>query len=344
MSNKFTDIPNNRICYHHNDMDGRGAAYCLLRYLIREPNVSSKIFHEMDYTKKLDAENCENKYVYILDLAFSKDTINQILDVCKVAKRVIWIDHHQTSLDVVNANKEEFDKIEKLNYFLSNKASGALLTYLYIKADLNLRNNIREIDFDVELDDNNMATMPNNIYDNKIFVHNYLKYIDDYDRWVKKYNPETDLFINGTKICNTKLHKDNNRVNPFWSKFTNNNSTYTEELIKAGKIITEFLNIKYESELKADSYESTVDGIKFLCMNGHGNSFVFGDRIHDYDAVVLYKFSGRNDKYNYSIYSDANRPTRLNCQKFAEKYGGGGHVGAAGFSTEELLFKPDGVK
>ena len=49
---------------------------------------------------------------------------------------------------------------------------------------------------------------------------------------------------------------------------------------------------------------------------------------------MVWVFNGT--KYSYSIFSSN---LNVDCSKIAEKYSGGGHKGAAGFSSDELLFK-----
>lgn len=339
----------NRICYHHNDMDGRGAGYVLYRYLLGNPPTMRlhKTFFEMDYNKKINIEDCKGKYVYILDLSYNKDTINQILEACKVAKRVTWIDHHQTSIDTVMGMKEELDSIENLHYFLSNEGSGALLTYFYIEMGLTHRGKGKYINFNI-YNDKEQTTIEIKEFENDIhigslydtyFIPRFIRYIDDYDRWIKKY-PESDLFNIGCKLYDTRLYTNSvSTCNSFWGRlaYDHKDKNFIDKVIEKGKFIQEYDTIRYSKDLAKNSYESTVNGTTFLCMNHHGNSFVFGDKINEYDAVVLWSFDGT--KYNYSLYSAKRDDKQFNCKEFCEKYGGGGHIGAAGFGSKELIFK-----
>ena len=54
--------------------------------------------------------------------------------------------------------------------------------------------------------------------------------------------------------------------------------------------------------------------------------------IDKYDMLIGFSFDGENWKYSL-------RSNKINCAAIAEKYGGGGHVGAAGFRDEKLLLK-----
>ena len=65
-----------------------------------------------------------------------------------------------------------------------------------------------------------------------------------------------------------------------------------------------------------------------------GGSLVFGDLIKEYPMSMVWAFDGKY--YQYSIYS---QDSNIFCNKIAEKYGGGGHKGAAGFRLEDMPFK-----
>ena len=75
------------------------------------------------------------------------------------------------------------------------------------------------------------------------------------------------------------------------------------------------------------------------CLNGYGNSFVFGDYYNEVDAVVLFNFDGIN--WRYSMFSKADGYC---CKEFAElmyseyNLNGGGHDHAAGWSAPLNIF------
>lgn len=51
-----------------------------------------------------------------------------------------------------------------------------------------------------------------------------------------------------------------------------------------------------------------------------------------YDMFIGFSFNGK--RWTYGL-----RSTKVNCSEIAMKYGGGGHPGAAGFSSDDLLLK-----
>jgi len=100
------------------------------------------------------------------------------------------------------------------------------------------------------------------------------------------------------------------------------------------KIIKQYIDKDNTIYRNSWSYETEIDGLKCLVVNKKTNSWVFGEKYNEYPIVMVWAFNGT--KYSYSIFS--NNPD-IDCSKIAEKYGGGGHKGAAGFSSDELLFK-----
>ena len=79
-------------------------------------------------------------------------------------------------------------------------------------------------------------------------------------------------------------------------------------------------------------------GYRCLCVNTpeQGSLFltmtnVFNPKEHD--LMFTYSFNG--DKWCYGWYTDGH--PEVNCSEIAKKYGGGGHQGAAGACSKELI-------
>jgi nanoRNase/pAp phosphatase (c-di-AMP/oligoRNAs hydrolase) len=64
---------------------------------------------------------------------------------------------------------------------------------------------------------------------------------------------------------------------------------------------------------------------------------VFGDEIKQYPMVCLFYYDGRAHLWKYSLYSDAE--TGADVEKIATAHGGGGHIHASGFHSDELILK-----
>lgn len=342
------------ICYHHNDMDGKSAAYVVHKFKPEGIEDHPTNYYMVSYDDILD-KHTSNDDVFIVDLSINKSTYNMLLEVCKTARSVTWIDHHASSIDIVEAHKEELQKISNLTYFVSNCACGAALTYAYMNIPRNELFDIRKISDEEEYSINaeykdggtikvtTLKSNKNNKTDSTWYTYDiilplWLFHIDDYDCW-KKISPNTDTFILGTDACNTSLtihdRSTEQRIfNPFWDSISND-IKFMNKYISNGRIISKYIHSRYYKELR-NTFEWTYNGITFLCKNGNGNSWNFESLIEKYPAVILFYYSGKVGKWLYSVYSDKN--SKFNCKEFCEKFGGGGHPHASGFSTKELIF------
>lgn len=309
------------ICYHHNDLDGRCAAAVVAYYF---NNYDLNNYIESDYSG-LKTELCpRNEDVYIVDYSFTEKTLPELLDVCDKAESVVWIDHHDSSIDLLNDHRELRD-IPNLNVYVSKEQSGCYLTYQYF-----------------------YDAFPSG-------VPLFIQLISDYDNWNHK-NPGCVEFVKGMGIEDiyptSDLYKSllsdwdeylevvaEGDVNPL-PQFENitiedvNNEDFLLDVYviwQQGYVITKYQEQQNQILLNNMSFESYLDNIKCLCINARGNSLVFDHRILDYPICVLFYFDG--EYYNYSVYSVKDD---ISCKEIAEAHGGGGHKGAAGFRSKEL--------
>lgn len=160
----------------------------------------------------------------------------------------------------------------------------------------------------------------------------YVRLVSDYDCWKSVYEPDTTRFKLGMD------GKKHDALDEIWMDFESElNLDVTENLnnvIDNGRVIKKYIdntNIVYRDNY---GYESIIDNYKCFVVNKKTNSWVFGDFYNTYPVVVVWVFNG--SIYQYSIYSS---DVNIDCSKIAESYGGGGHKGAAGFTSTELLFK-----
>ena len=99
-----------------------------------------------------------------------------------------------------------------------------------------------------------------------------------------------------------------------------------------GKLLIQYRDSLCKRYVAGKSFESTFEGVNALvCGWQCFGSIKFGDKINDYDLVASFEWNG--DDYIISLYSE-----KRDVSVLAEKYGGGGHRGAAGFHTKVLPF------
>ena len=156
----------------------------------------------------------------------------------------------------------------------------------------------------------------------------YIRLVSDYDCWKYTLEPDTTHFKLGIETV------DFDALDCIWRELDTLSEYFQTKLIEKGKVIKEYIDKDNDMYRKNYSYETEVDGYKCLVVNKKTNSWVFGQEYYNYPLVMIWVFNG--DVYSYSLYS--NDPT-VDCSKIAERLGGGGHKGAAGFISKELLFK-----
>ena len=284
--------------FHHNDLDGRCAGALVSYYTDnREP----RNFIEVDYVKVPDVNYARNgEDVFIVDYCFTIETIYQLKAFLDRGCHVVWIDHHQSSADLLlDADKSDtgeldFLKNDRLRVVVDTKLCGAALTYLYFS------------------------------YDFGNIMPKFLRYVDDWDRWTKKY-PESYQFKLGMDTI------DHSPTNKIWRDLMFDPDV-TERILKAGDTIEKYVKAHNAEYCKQFVFKCIFYDLKCYALNLRSNSKVFGDLINQCDAVITFVFNG--ESYQYSIYSA--KPD-VDCAKIAEIYGGGDHKGAAGFETDMLI-------
>ena len=157
-------------CFHHNDLDGRCAGAIVSLYM---DNKNPSDFIEVDYVTVPDASIVSRgEDVFIVDYCFTKDTVGQLKAFIDKGCHIIWIDHHKSSADLLrDIDAYDFLKSSKLRIVVDTKLCGAALTYKYFEYETG-------------------GVMPR-----------FLRYVDDWDRWTKRYS-ESYKFKLGVESMN----------------------------------------------------------------------------------------------------------------------------------------------
>lgn len=342
------------ICYHHTDLDGLSAAYAVHNYKPVNVEDFASSYVPFNYAEEFPMKHTLKDDVFIVDLSFKNSDYDKLIEICNTARTVTWIDHHSSSLDVVKEHEKELQAISNLTYFISDKACGALLTYVYLNTPFEKLKEVRKLEdpdnvysFSLKLDGENaqitgVQVDPKTKTNSKWNTHfvkipKWLFHVDDYDCW-KKQDPNSDLFKLGVmsksrSFITRNPHTGDLAFDIFWN--SRNIEEYTDLHIGAGRNIFNHLQTEYNSELN-DTFEWEYNGTKLICKDGRGDSHNFGKLVEKYPAAILFHYSGKDGKWKYSVYSPDN--STFNCKEFCEKFGGGGHDHAAGFKTDKLIF------
>lgn|SRR5574344_271719 len=285
--------------FHHTDMDGYTAASIVL---IGEDKTDTSCCTGINYgpdVAQLFEEVEPGEKVYIVDYSFTDKTSYQLDILVSKGCKVIWLDHHISSLNFIHSG---FLYNEIITGEIDTSNSGAYLAYKYFFPDQE--------------------------------VPEYIELVSDYDTFHNKMTPRSSYFKLGYDML-----KKNARfeiLNELYLESTRGDRddkgfSTKDYLIDSGRVIKTYIDADNESYLNSYAYESTLDGHKVLVVNKSTNSWIFGNKIHEYPLVCVWASDGK--VFHYSIYSD----DKVDCSKIAEKFGGGGHPGAAGFSTTTLI-------
>lgn len=350
--------------FYHNDMDGRASAWQLHSHF-EECNIldSPSDYQHYNYDGNMKL-GCLNKSIvtYIVDLSFTEETLNTLIDICEKSAYVIWIDHHDSSLDLIKKHYELL-QIHNLFIFVNKSLCGALLTHVY------LNNYLRKIH---PLEDNynlfpskTLHTENNYLASFEVFdfvpakdkvcsffgykdfdgyeftdtmnIPDWLEMVDDHDRHCLR-NRNTRPFMEGINLENNAIvYKTIDNKIEFNSAFWNYLDVACYDYVNNGALIIRYRDKKASDELhQCFEWIEPETGAKIICKNDRGDSYVFLDLYNTYDAVCLFRFDGRSKRWFYSLY--ANNNSTFDCKEFCSRYGGGGHFHAAGFNTEKLIF------
>jgi len=150
--------------------------------------------------------------------------------------------------------------------------------------------------------------------------------IGDYDTWTFKYGDRTKYFHIGIETHNTKPDSI------FWEDLFKDNPKMIEDIIKEGITCDTYRTNLTAAYRKSFGFETEFAGYNCYALNLYKlGSKAFGDKNKKYDICLSFVFDG--NKWTVGLYSE-----KVDVGKLAQKYGGGGHTGAAGIICDSLPF------
>lgn len=295
------------ICFYHADNDGKCAGFWVNKCGLTDKY--GKTFFKIDYGIDFPFEKIhENEIVYIVDYSIPPEQMDKLFEI---TPNVIWIDHHVSAIQ----KYENYDKeIAGLRY---NGIAGCMLTYIYL---------------------NKMTNTDGKVISEfkPILVKSapwFTKLIADYDVWKFEYGDSTRFFEKGFLLFPHEPQDD------IWESLLTENSFFPHGIrviIDKGKTITAYHHNFMKNYCEKKGFETTLDGYKCYAVNMAlmGTDDFVIPNVEDYDLLVSFSFDGK--VWSYSLRSE-----KIDCAEIAAKYGGGGHKGAAGCSSEKLIFGED---
>jgi oligoribonuclease NrnB/cAMP/cGMP phosphodiesterase (DHH superfamily) len=320
----------------HNDLDGyASAAQVFLYYFMKYKNMSiynkyttgifkylledSKIMESINYDYEIDFSSIKKDTIFwILDYSFSNP--DHILQLEKLAERcekdniaIYWIDHHKTSLDLINPTFiEEHPAFRNINIYLTNKSAACVAVYDYFHEPF--EEEIKEI-INCRCKINTSSIILTHLWDTFDIGEQVLRF--KYGMEMSDINPST---VNGIIT---------------WKDLLITGHINIKDMIEKGTPIRNAIHDYHNYQLR-DIYEVEFEGHRIFIMNTtEHNSLVFEEKFDDPDALYcVWSFNGR--KFIYSLYST--KLSNISCEAIAKKYSGGGHPHAAGFQLDTFLF------
>lgn len=296
--------------FYHIDNDGKCAGFWVKK--LAKGDEYEKEFIPINYNIPFPFEKInKNEKVYIVDYSIKPEEMDKLLEI---TPNVTWIDHHKTAIE---AYKDYDKEIRGLRY---DGIAGCMLTYCYL---IHMTNE----------DEEYIKPFEKNMVD---YAPWFTKYIADYDVWTFVYGNDTKAFEKGftlyphepTDQIWEELDEEC-RLNIFLFPLVN-------KIIKQGETIIDYRKSMMTTYCKYKGFEATLDGHKVFAVNMamlNSDDFIV-DNPEDYDMFVGFSFNG--ETWNYSLRAAKDY---VDCSEVAKKYGGGGHVGAAGCNTTDFILK-----
>lgn len=325
---------NKIICFHHNDRDGLVSAAIVKHWFISEYDTEGYTFIPIgvnytypleDYLKPYNPEEIET--IYIVD--YSLSTVADIAFADKYKDKVVWIDHHLSSIQ----NQNTYEGLKEIRGWRVNGMSAALLCDIYFWAIvfgegggpntvklIKWAKSSTETPIDKDLikkcvDENGISR----------FVY----YTHRYDTW--------DIDDNVTYFSIGEREKD---IDKLMDKIYDDDEV--DKAIEEGKIIYKYLIDSYETHINEYGvhFDINVSGKTYsaLLVNMiQPNSLKFGIFYDIVDILVPFFYTGKG--YRYSMYA---KREDIDCAEICKCFGGGGHKQAAGFyiPRNEIQLRP----
>ena len=319
---------------HHCDNDGYGAAAIIAHAIGKDKVDYIEASYEVPLKKLI--KNTNYRTIYFVDYSIS--TKENALFVMKLNKErdVIWIDHHKSSIDMI----EEMPELSDLYGYRVIGISGTGLSWIYALNHLALdREGVTDTLLSattarIEQVSDTYTTISKemgNVFLRKLMCPKTLHLINRWDIW--------DI---DDRVLDFNYGLDISRPEDLLSIFRSEEIDFQTQAkaIHDGVVIRRHVEKEDKENCDKNGFEIKIqyenNTYSCFCLNtNHFSSLAFGDRVNDYDIVMPFNYNGR--KWRYSMYTVK---TGVDCSRIAKRFAGGGHPQAAGFTTYNLVVNP----
>lgn len=311
---------------YHMDPDGYASggivATALQRQGVKEEEIG---FHPINYGMDLPELDYENDKVYMVDFSLQPDE-EMIKFAKKLGDRLVWIDHHDTSIKLDTDFPDVFFDINGFRCATwgeyndnddETKVAGCELTWKYF--------------FEEE--------MPK-----------FIELIGEWDTWRWKDMEESKaplmtLFLKSDDFNPKKaLWWWRSNINMALDKPETVEALLEDDWLPTGAMLKRYQEKQDRGLMFAKAFDAEFAGFRAIMVNQGGNSEMF-NALYDtdkHDIMVTFQLV-KGDYWTISLYTAT--PDRVHVGELARKLGhegprpsGGGHAGAAGFQTEWEYF------
>lgn len=309
---------------YHNDADGYASAAIAYRFLTMEKDnrvpEDDVVFHPFTYGMRFPGEiDRMRDLVYILDFSFQPEGL--MVELAEdFGGRLVWIDHHQTSLDAEEEH-HELGRVPGMRRVVWSESvpdpiSGCELAWAHFF-----------------------------MLDNPPFV---IRMIGDWDVWRWKEKDElTQKYVQGLQYylkASGADPKDDHALGMWLGMMELTKTDIVRSCCEPGIKVMEYQKREWRKMMGERSFEATFAGMNAIVVNEKGNSTMF-DGFYDpekHTVMVAFHMTGLN--VTVSMYTEKTEDLRLGriAKSLGEKAGsksGGGHAGAAGFQCDLQFFE-----
>lgn len=317
-----------RIFYHANCADGMTGAW-VVRQALKAKGKSLRRFYPMLYGDEIELDLVKDTDVIFVDFSPEPDVLTQILEV---AKSVLILDHHKTAIKKLE--KLFFDhgesptvRFPNLQVVLDVERSGAMIAWDHYFSSNALTPHLR-----------------------KAIVPNLVLYVQDRDLWKHelKNSKAVQCYIRSFKMSFEDWDALAQQLG-----YAGENDVGLEMAMSAGGSMLRSQDRAVETMADQHTWvtllspkdgKGTEGGVEECVVPVANASIYFSDVAHELTRRFNVPFAGyyfdrQDGKRQWGVTSAGD----FDVSAVARLYGGGGHKGAAGFTTARSWF-PDKAK
>lgn len=239
-----------------------------------------------------------------------------------VTNRIIWIDHHKSSIETHPA--------WLAGYRIDGVAACRLAWQWF---DYHAKFGVPDVE--------TQLPFKQAFIDRTVSEPYAVQLAGEYDIWDKR-NPDAEVFQFGLRSMELKPLTWELLLVPELVNERNEKDIGTitvEALLDNGRLLQRYQQGVDASVVNYRSFLVKFEGLTFLALNtARCNSLTFAAKDvpeTGHDALMGFYFSGQNVRF--SLYHAKHR-TELDLSEIAKRYGGGGHRGACGFALDDCHF------